>query len=78
VVKALVMEDAERNPLLVLMHGDMKVSTKGLARAIGVKFIQPCSPETANRHTGYLVGLAPDEVVRARKPTLVQVGMEES
>jgi len=56
VVKTLVMEDDQRNPLIVLMHGDKQVSTKALARTLGVKTIQPCSPETANRHTGYLVG----------------------
>ncbi len=56
VVKTLVMEDDEGNPLLVLMHGDRQVSTKELARSIGVKTISPCSPETANRHTGYVVG----------------------
>jgi Cys-tRNA(Pro) deacylase len=56
VVKTLVMEDEERNPLVVLMHGDLKVSTKELARVIGVKTIAPCAPETANRHSGYLVG----------------------
>jgi len=56
VVKTLVMEDERKNPLLVLMHGDCQVSTKELARVMGVKLITPCSPETANRHTGYLVG----------------------
>jgi Cys-tRNA(Pro) deacylase len=56
VVKTLVMEDEQRNALIVLMHGDKQVSTKELARELGVKTIQPCSPETANRHTGYLVG----------------------
>jgi Cys-tRNA(Pro) deacylase len=56
VVKTLVMEDEHRNPLLVLMHGDRQVSTKELARVLGVKTVQPCSPETASRHTGYLVG----------------------
>src|SRR5436853_3565920 len=56
VVKTLVMEDDAGQPLLVLMHGDRQVSTKELARAMGVKTISPCSPETANRHTGYLVG----------------------
>ncbi len=56
VVKTLVMEDDRRNPLIVLMHGDRKVSTKELARVIGVKTIQPCTPETASRHTGYMVG----------------------
>ncbi|GAB4172262.1 MAG: Cys-tRNA(Pro) deacylase [Rhodocyclaceae bacterium] len=56
VVKTLVMEDDERHPLVVLMHGDRKVSTKALARQIGVKAVQPCAPEVAQRHTGYLVG----------------------
>jgi Cys-tRNA(Pro) deacylase len=56
VVKTLVMEDEGRQPLIVLMHGDRQVSTKELARVIGVKTIQPCSPESASRHTGYLVG----------------------
>jgi Cys-tRNA(Pro) deacylase len=56
VVKTLVMEDEERQPLIVLMHGDRQVSTKELARQLGRKAIQPCSPEAANRHTGYLVG----------------------
>jgi Cys-tRNA(Pro) deacylase len=56
VVKTLVMEDDEANPLIVLMHGDKQVSTKELARIIGVKKISPCKPEVANRHTGYQVG----------------------
>lgn len=56
VVKTLVMEDDAKRPLVVLMHGDRKVSTKELARTIGVKTIQPCNPETANRHSGYMVG----------------------
>jgi Cys-tRNA(Pro) deacylase len=56
VVKTLVMEDDQRTPLLVLMHGDRQVSTKELARAIGAKTISSCDPETANRHTGYVVG----------------------
>ena len=56
VVKTLVMEDEKAQPLLVLMHGDCKVSTKELARQAGRKRIEPCTPETAQRHTGYLVG----------------------
>lgn len=56
VVKTLVMEDESGKPLLVLMHGDRKVSTKNLARQIGRKRIEPCAPETAQRHTGYQVG----------------------
>ena len=56
VVKTLVMEDDEAKPMLVLMHGDRKVSTRELARQLGVKKVSPCEPEVANRHTGYLVG----------------------
>ena len=56
VVKTLVMQDADRMPLIVLMHGDREVSTKALARAIGAKAIEPCRPDVAEKHTGYLVG----------------------
>ncbi len=56
VVKTLVMETEKGEPLVVLMHGDRKVSTKELARAAGVKRIAPCRPETATRHSGYLIG----------------------
>ena len=56
VVKTLVMEDENAKPLIVLMHGDRKVSTKELARQIGVKKVGPCKPEDALRHTGYMVG----------------------
>jgi Cys-tRNA(Pro) deacylase len=56
VVKTLVMETDARQPLVVLMHGDLMVSTKELARIIGAKTISPCAPETANRHSGYMVG----------------------
>jgi Cys-tRNA(Pro) deacylase len=56
VVKSLVMEDDRKRPLVVLMHGDRQVSTKELARAIGAKGVTPCSPGTASRHSGYVVG----------------------
>ena len=56
VVKTLVFEDENARPLIVLMHGDCKVSTKELARQIGCKKVEPCKPEVANRHTGFLVG----------------------
>ena len=56
VVKTLVMEDEAGKPLVVLMHGDRDVSTKELARVLGVRSIHPCTLDTANRHTGYLVG----------------------
>ena len=115
VVKTLVMEDEDRNPLVVLMHGDLKVSTRELARIIGVKAISPCNPDNANRHSGYmvggtspfgtrkkmptymeetilglpkiyinggrrgyLVGVAPTEVVRVVRPKMVKVGIKET
>ena len=56
VIKTLVMEDESAKPLIILMHGDCKVSTKELARQIGCKKVEPCKPEVANRHTGFLVG----------------------
>ena len=56
VIKTLVMEDEKGAPLIILMHGDREVSTKELARQAGAKSIQPCKPEVANRHSGYLVG----------------------
>jgi Cys-tRNA(Pro) deacylase len=56
VVKTLVMQDEAARPLIVLMHGDRKVSTKNLARAIGCKAVEPCKPEVAQRHSGFLVG----------------------
>ena len=56
VIKTLVMEDERKNSLVVLMHGDMQVSTKKLARVIGAKLVTPCSPDTAQRHSGYQVG----------------------
>lgn len=56
VVKTLVMQDQDAKPLIVLMHGDRKVSTKNFARQIGAKSVEPCKPEVANRHSGYLVG----------------------
>ena len=56
VIKTLVMQDQDAKPLLVLMHGNRTVSTKNLARQIGAKSVEPCKPEVANRHSGYLVG----------------------
>ena len=56
VIKTLVMQDDSKQPLIVLMHGDKEVSTKNLARQIGRKIIEPCTPDIAQRHTGYLVG----------------------
>ncbi len=56
VIKTLVMEDESAKPLIILMHGDKEVSTKALARFLGVKSIAPCKPDIAHKHTGYLVG----------------------
>ncbi len=56
VIKTLIMENDRLQPLIVLMHGDRKVSTRELARLLGVKAIHPCDPATANKHSGYLVG----------------------
>ncbi|MYN02469.1 Cys-tRNA(Pro) deacylase [Pseudoduganella sp. DS3] len=56
VVKTLVMQDEAAKPMIVLMHGDCKVSTKNLARNIGCKSVEPCKPEVAQRHSGYMVG----------------------
>lgn len=56
VIKTLVMEDERGGPLIILMHGDREVSTKELARQIGAKSVQPCKPEVAQKHSGYLVG----------------------
>lgn len=114
VVKTLVMEDDERKPLIVLMHGDREVSTKNLARQIGKKRVEPCSPDVAQRHSGYqvggtspfglrkpmpiyvektvldleriyinggrrgfLVGVAPEVLVRVSKATAVEVALEK-
>ena len=56
VIKTLVMEDDRRAPLVVLMHGDREVSTRGLARAMGAGSVRPCTPDVAERHSGYKVG----------------------
>ena len=114
VVKTLVMQDEAGKPLIVLMHGDRKVSTKNLARQAGVKRIEPCKPEAAQRRSGYqvggtspfgtrkkmpvylersilelpkiyinggrrgfLVGIAPGEIVRTLNAQLVKVALEE-
>lgn len=56
VIKTIVLETHEKNPLIVLMHGDCEISTKSLARILDVKSVSPCNPQTAHRHTGYMVG----------------------
>jgi Cys-tRNA(Pro) deacylase len=72
VVKTLVMEDEKARPLLVLMHGNRKVSTKNLARQIGAKSVEPCLPEVANRHSGYLVGGTSPFGTRKEMPVYIE------
>lgn len=72
VIKTLIMEDDAKKPLVVLMHGDREVSTKELARALGVKSIQPCAPETAERHSGYMVGGTSPFGLRKAMPVYVE------
>jgi Cys-tRNA(Pro) deacylase len=72
VVKTLVMETEAQSVLIILMHGDREVSTKQLARAIGAKSVQPCSPETAQKHTGYLVGGTSPLGTRTRLPVYAE------
>lgn len=72
VVKTLVMEDEKGDPLIVLMHGDRKVSTKELARQAGVKRIAPCKPEVATRHSGYLIGGTSPFGTRKRMPIYLE------
>ena len=72
VVKTLVMQDQDAKPLLVLMHGNRKVSTKNLARQIGAKSVEPCAPEVANRHSGYLVGGTSPFGTRRQMPVYIE------
>ena len=72
VVKTLIMQDQDAKPLVVLMHGNRKVSTKNLARQIGVKSVEPCKPEVANRHSGYLVGGTSPFATRKIMPVYVE------
>lgn len=72
VVKTLIMQDQDAKPLIVLMHGNRKVSTKNLARQIGAKSVQPCTPEVANRHSGYQVGGTSPFGTRKQMPVYVE------
>ncbi len=113
VIKTIVVQTEDKTPLIVLMHGDRKVSTKGLARLIGAKTVRPCQPEVVTKHTGYFVGgtspfgtrnpvavymqqsivelprvvinggkrgflveLAPSDIVRVLSPTMVDVAVD--
>jgi len=72
VVKTLIMQDQDARPLVVLMHGNRKVSTKNLARQIGAKSVEPCAPEVANRHSGYLVGGTSPFATRKSMPVYIE------
>jgi len=72
VVKTLVMEDEAKRPLVVLMHGDRTVSTKNLARQIGVKRVEPCAPEVAQRHSGYQIGGTSPFATRKAMPVFLE------
>ena len=75
VVKTLVMQDQDAKPLIVLMHGNRKVSTKNLARQIGAKSVEPCAPEVASRHSGYQVGGTSPFGTRRAMPVYIEEGI---
>jgi len=77
VVKTLIMQDQDARPLIVLMHGNRKVSTKNLARQIGAKSVEPCKPEVANRHSGYLVGGTSPFGTRRQMPVYIEESILE-
>jgi len=72
VVKTLVMQDQDARPLIVLMHGNRTVSTKNLARQIGAKSVEPCKPEVAQRHSGYMVGGTSPFGTRREMPVYIE------
>jgi len=72
VIKTLVMQDEKAKPLIILMHGNCSVSTKNLARSIGVKSISPCDPDAATRHTGYQVGGTSPFGTRKKLPVYIE------
>ena len=75
VIKTLVMQDELAKPLIVLMHGDCKVSTKNLARQIGCKSVEPCKPEVAQRHSGFMVGGTSPFGTKKTLPVYVEQGI---
>ncbi len=77
VIKTLVMQDQDAKPLVVLMHGNRTVSTKNLARQIGAKSVEPCKPEVANRHSGYLVGGTSPFATRRAMPVYIESSILE-
>ena len=72
VIKTLVMQDDKAQPLIVLMHGDRSVSTKNLAREIGAKSVEPCKPEVAQRHSGYMLGGTSPFGLKKAMPVVVE------
>jgi len=77
VVKTLIMQDEAAKPCVVLMHGDRQVSAKALARQLGVKRIEPCKPEVAERHTGYRVGGTSPFGTRRKMPVYLEQSILE-
>lgn len=75
VVKTLVMRDEQKKPLIILMHGDCTVSTKNLARQAGRKSVDPCAPDEAQRHTGYLIGGTSPFGTKKRLPVYVEASI---
>jgi Cys-tRNA(Pro) deacylase len=77
VIKTLIMQDERAQPLIVLMHGDRKVSTKNLARQAGCKAVEPCKPDVANRHSGYLIGGTSPFATRKAMPVYAEESIFE-
>ena len=77
VVKTLIMEDDRKQPMIVLMHGDREVSTKNLARHLGVKAVTPCAPAVADRHSGYQVGGTSPFGTKRAMPVYMQATIAE-
>ena len=77
VIKTLVMQDERAQPLIVLMHGDKQVSTKNLARQIGAKSVEPCKPDVAQRHSGYMVGGTSPFGTKKAMPVYVEASVLE-
>ena len=75
VIKTLIMEDEQKHPFIILMHGDCQVSTKELARRLKVKSINPCKPEVADRHSGYQVGGTSPFATRRKMPVYFEASM---
>ena len=77
VIKTLIMQDDKKQPMIVLMYGDHEVSTRNLARAIGAKHVEPCEPNVANRHSGYLVGGTSPFGTKRQMPVYCEAGIAE-